>query len=175
MGLRGWEACAVDEWCFWWYYLNTSVIRPFYIGVVGMYAKVGRAPKEFVLDYSRNVASEFELWLDDVNDYMSICKVMEPAEKKSLLLNLAGLSLWRVVKGLVVETPTGDKANEYTALTDAILTYFRLAVNTTAERHKFRQMKQQDHESVTSFVGRMHTKVGLCDFACTSVDTVVNG
>ena len=36
---------------------------------------------------------------------MSICKVTESAEKKSLSLNLAGLSLQRVVKG---ETPTGD-------------------------------------------------------------------
>ena len=121
------------------------------------------------------MASEFELWLDHVNDYIAICKVKEPAEKKSLFLNLAGLSLRRIVKGLVVDIPTGDGADEYKALTDAIRAYFRPAVNTTAERHKFRQMRQQDHESVTAFMGRLRTKVELCDFASTSVDTVING
>jgi hypothetical protein len=139
-----------------------------------MATRVGRAPKEFVLDYGRNVASEFELWLEDVNDYMAICKVEEPAEKKSLFLNLAGLSLRRIVKGLVVGSP-GEGSNEYMALTDAILAHFRPSVNTTSERHRFRQMKQDEHESVTAFVGRLRSKVELCDFASTAVDTVVNG
>ena len=40
--------------------------------------KAGRAPKEFVSD---NAASEFELWLEDANDYMAICKVTEAGEK----------------------------------------------------------------------------------------------
>ena len=74
----------------------------------------GRAPIEFVLDYELDVASEFELWLEDVNDYMAICKVTEAGENK-LFLNLAGLSLRRIVKGLVVPTlparPDGEPGN----------------------------------------------------------------
>ena len=109
-----------------------------------MATKVGRAPREFVLDCGRNVASEFELWLEDVNDYMAICKVTESAEKKSLFLNLDGLSLRRIVKGLVVEPPTGDA-------TDDILAHFRPSINTTSERHRFRQTKQEEHESIQPF------------------------
>ena len=61
-------------------------------------AKAGRALKEFVPDYGQNVAGEFELWLEDANDYMAICKVTEPVEKRSLFLNLAGLGIRRIVK-----------------------------------------------------------------------------
>ena len=85
-------------------------------------AKAGRAPKEFVPDYGRDVASEFELWLDDVNDYMSICKVAEAEEKKSLFMNLAGLNIRRIAKGLVIPTPPaledGTPGDTYKALTD---------------------------------------------------------
>ena len=72
-------------------------------GIVGrMAARVCRAPKDSVLDYDRNVAAKFELWLEDVNGYMAICKIVEPSEKKSLFLNIAGLNVRRVVKCLVV-------------------------------------------------------------------------
>ena len=141
--------------------------------------KVGRAPKEFRLDYSSNVAEEFGLWLEDIDDYMAICKVADPREKKQLFMNLAGLELRRIVKGLVVPTPPpledGSAGDVYKTLTDAILAYFRPAVNTTAERHKFRKMMQRDDETVTSFVGRLRAKVELCEFASTTVDSVVNG
>lgn len=112
-------------------------------------AKAGRAPKEFVPDYERDVASEFELWLEDVNDYMSICKVTEVEEKKRLLMNLAGLSLRRIVKGLLIPTPPtrddGNPGDTYKALTDAVQAHFRPSINTTTERHKFRQLKQGEH------------------------------
>ena len=141
--------------------------------------KVGRAPKEFRLDYSSNVAEEFGLWLEDIDDYMAICKVADPREKKQLFMNLAGLELRRIVKGLVVPTSPpledGSAGDVYKTLTDAILAYFRPAVNTTAERHKFRKMMQRDDETVTSFVGRLRAKVELCEFASTTVDSVVNG
>ena len=131
-------------------------------------AKAGRAPKEFVPDYGRDVASKFELWLDDVNDYMSICKVAEAEEKKSLFMNLAGLNIRRIAKGLVIPTPPalkdGTPGDTYKALTDAVQAHFHPSINTTSERHKFRQLKQGEQESVTAFVGRLRAKVELCDF-----------
>ena len=102
------------------------------------------------------------MWLDDVNDYMAICKIVEPAEKKSLFLNLAGLSLRRVVKGLGVGAP-GEESDEYGALTDAILTHFRPSTNTTSERHRFRQMKQEGHETV-SICGPSSVQGGVVQF-----------
>ena len=80
-----------------------------------------------------------------------------------------------IVKGLVVPTPPaladGTAGDGYQALTDAILAHFRPSVNTTSERHKFRQLRQQ--EPVTTFLGRLRTKVELCEFDSTKVDTVI--
>ena len=44
----------------------------------------------------------------------------------------------------------------------------------TAERHRFRQLRQHDGESVTAFVGRLREKVDTCEFESTAVDTVPN-
>ena len=127
------------------------------------------------------MAAEFELWLEDVNDYLAICEVTDQDEKKRLFIfmNLAGLDLRRIVKGLVVASPPdledGSPGDSYQALTDAVLAHFRPTVNTTSERYKFRQLRQQDHESITAFVGRLRSKVELCDFGSNKVDTVVNG
>ena len=125
-------------------------------------------------DFSGNVAVEFELWLEDLEDYLEIVEVTEAGDKKRYLLNIAGLSLRKIVKGLTVGTP-GSGEDEYTVLKAALKAYFRPSVNSTSERHKFRQMKQQPGESVTAFVGRLREKVELCEFDSTAVDTVVNG
>ena len=131
----------------------------------------GRAPKEFVPDYSTNVGDEFELWLEDVQDYLSISKVTEPADKKVWFMNLAGLAVRKIAKGLVVPTGTSD---DFEQLTNAVRAHFQPTVNVTAERHRFRQLRQHDGESVTAFVGRLREKVDTCEFESTAVDTVPN-
>ena len=137
----------------------------------------GRTPKEFIPDYSGNAGADFELWLEDVNDFLGISNVTDADDKKRLFLNLAGLPVRRIVKGLVVTTPVnadGSAGDSYKALTDAVLGHFRPSTNLTSERHKFRQLKQHDDESVTAFVGRLREKVEACEFASTEVDTVEN-
>ena len=44
----------------------------------------GRAPKDFILDFSSDVDADFQLWLEDIHDYISICGVTDQAEKKTL-------------------------------------------------------------------------------------------
>ena len=68
----------------------------------------------------------------------------------------------------------GSPGDEYVALTDAFLAHFRPTINTTSERHKFRQLKQGPEESVSTFVGRLRERVDLCKFGATDVDSVVN-
>eukprot|EP00117_Sycon_ciliatum_P026714 scpid19450/ scgid21866/ Transposon Ty3-I Gag-Pol polyprotein; Gag3-Pol3; Transposon Ty3-2 TYA-TYB polyprotein; Capsid protein; p24; Spacer peptide p3; Nucleocapsid protein p11; Ty3 protease; p16; Spacer peptide J; Reverse transcriptase/ribonuclease H; p55; Integrase p52; Integrase p49 len=144
-----------------------------------MSAPKGRAPKEFVPDFSSNIGADFELWLEDVDDYLKICGVTTAADKKRLFLNLAGLAVRRIVKGIVVPTPPaqadGSAGCEYKALTDAVIAHFRPATNTTSERHRFRQLRQNEGESVTSFVGRLREAADRCEFASTAVDTIDQG
>ena len=141
-------------------------------------AAKGRAPKEFVPDYAADVSADFELWLEDVNDYLAICGVTTNDDKKMLFLNLAGLAVRKVVKGLVIPPPLGATADNpgdtYKALTDAVRAHFRPSVNTTSERHKFRQLRQLPDESVSGFIARLRSKVDLCEFSSTSVDSVEN-
>ena len=119
----------------------------------------GRAPREFVPDYTANVSADFELWLEDLEDYLEVSGVTKHDEKKRLFLNLAGLAIRRIVKGLQIPTPApnddGSPSDVYKPLKDALRAYFRPSVNATAERHKFRQLHQHPGESVTSFVGRL--------------------
>ena len=131
----------------------------------------GRLPKDFIPDYCGNVGADFELCLENLNDYLAIYEVSDSDEKKRLFLNLAGLSVSHIVKGLVVPT-NGDA---YDAVTTAVLSHFHPASNTTSERHKFRHLRQLTDESVTSFVGRLREKAEACEFSSTSVDTVENG
>ncbi|XP_065177704.1 uncharacterized protein K02A2.6-like [Sycon ciliatum] len=139
-----------------------------------MAAVKGRPPREFVVDPSANIAADFDLWLEDFEDYLDIAKVADAGEKKKLLLNLAGLSLRRIVKGLQVAEPSGDQ-DACQVLKAAIQSYFRPSVNATAERHRFRKLRQKSDESVTSFMGRLREKAALCEFDSTAVDSVVNG
>ena len=92
------------------------------------------------------MAAEFELWLEDVNDYLAICEVTDQEEKKRLFMNLAWLDLRRMVKRLVVPAPPnqedGNPGDSYWALAHAVLAHFRPIVNTTSERYKIRQLKQ---------------------------------
>ena len=138
----------------------------------------GRAPKDFVPDHAGDVGVDFELWLEDVNDYLEICGVSDNEDKKRLFLNLGGLAVRKVVKGLVIPAPPGatvdNPGDTYKALTDAVQAHFRPCVNTTSERHKFRQLRQLPDETVSSFVGRLRERAELCQFESTAVDTVAN-
>ena len=138
----------------------------------------GRPPKEFSPGYGGDTGADFNLWLEDVDDYMKICQVTDPGDKKCLFLNLAGLNVRRIVKGLVVPVPddaTDDNPGDtYKALTESLRCHFRPSINATSERHKFRQIRQLPDESVSTFMSRLREKVELCSFASTDVDTVVN-
>ena len=102
----------------------------FYIGAVNRMAK-GRAPKDFVPDHAGDVGVDFELWLEDVNDYLEICGVSDNEDKKRLFLNFAGLAVRKVVKGLVIPAPPGatvdNPGDTYKALTDAVQAHFLTA------------------------------------------------
>ena len=133
----------------------------------------GRAPKDFIFDYSGNVGAEFELWLEDLNDYLAIGDVTDADEKRRLFLNLARLGIRRIVKGLVIPTPA-DGSDVYKELRAAVMGHLRPATYPTAKLHKFRQVCQQPGESISSFVGRLRGKVDVCEFASTSTDSVEN-
>ena len=133
-----------------------------------------RPPREVTPDFASNASADFNLWLTDLEDYFAITGVTVGADKKHLVLNLAGLSLRGIVKGLDVRTPSRDTDNVYTVPRDALRHYFRPSVNRTAERHRFTQMAQEQGEAVSAFMARLRAKEEFFQFQSTSVDTVEN-
>lgn len=68
-----------------------------------------------------------------------------------------GLEICKVVRGLAIETADAD-SDSFDWLTAALKRHIWPTINPTAERHKFRQLKQQPEESVSSFVSRLRKK-----------------
>ena len=66
----------------------------------------GRPPKEFHPDFGQDTGAGFDLWLEDVNDYMKICQVSTPEDTKCLLLNVVLLYTL-----FIVEIKTGKMPN----------------------------------------------------------------
>ena len=62
-------------------------------------------------------------------------------------------------KGWAIPDVVGDEGDPYKTMTDAVLAHFHPTVNTTPERHKLRQLKQQSQKTVTAFLGRLRAKV----------------
>ena len=131
-----------------------------------MTTALGRAPKEFSLDAEagRNLAVEFDLWLEDLDGYFDLANVTTFAQKKKLLLNLAGLPVRRLVAGLsvpVAAAPTdGSEADVFTPLTTALRDHFRPSINATSERHKFSLRRQEDGESLSTYVTALRGLAG---------------
>eukprot|EP00117_Sycon_ciliatum_P019326 scpid20705/ scgid17553/ len=142
-----------------------------------MATSLGRAPQPFRLaddsGDSSNISAEFQIWLEDFEAYLALQKVTEASTKAQLLTNLAGLGVRRIVKGLSLPTPSGSDT-EYTVLRQGLKSYFRPAVNTTVERHKFRMRKQQPAESLTAFAAGLRTAAEACEFDSTTNDSIVD-
>ena len=68
----------------------------------------GWALKEFVPDLAGKADWDFKLWIEDFEDQLTISKVTISPEKKCLFVNLTGLSVGIVVKGLEVPAPPKD-------------------------------------------------------------------
>jgi len=55
--------------------------------------------------------------------------------------------------------------DEYTVTLEALDQYFQPKVNVPYERHLFRQLRQESHESVSQFATRLSKQAEYCDFA----------
>ena len=93
-------------------------------------------------------------------------------------MNLGGRDIRRAAKGLSIESPAvpgdGSDPDVYKPLKDALMKFFRPAVNVTAERYRFRNRRQEETESVTSYITALRDMARQCGFTDTSVDTVEN-
>eukprot|EP00117_Sycon_ciliatum_P027910 scpid26178/ scgid22563/ Retrovirus-related Pol polyprotein from transposon opus; Protease; Reverse transcriptase; Endonuclease len=143
-----------------------------------MASSLGRAPSSFQVSEDTNQAEEFALWLEDFEAYLDLQKIDAAAQKRKLLLNIGGIDLRRITKGLVVTTAEAEgdvPPDTYTPLKTALEKYFKPSINLTAERHRFRGRKQRNGETVTAYLSALRAMAQQCSFDSTDVDTIVNG
>ena len=82
-------------------------------------------------------------------------------QKVALLLHSGGMELQEVFYTLVPE----DQETSFTACLAALYNYFTPKVNVPFERHLFRQMQQQEGETIDQFVCRLQQRALSCEFA----------
>ena len=97
-------------------------------------------------------------------DYFAIGKgVTDSRRKRALLLHCAGPQVQDIFDTL---PDKGDDRNFDAAVT-ALDKHFNPLVNKFYERHKFRQMAQQDRDSVDQFIARLRQQAARCQYADT--------
>ena len=95
-------------------------------------------------------------------DYFLVAKgVTQPAQRKALLLHMAGVDVQDIYETL---TEVQGDDDEYVNAVRALDDYFQPRTNIPYERHLFRQLHQRDNESVDQFVTRLRQQADFCSF-----------
>lgn len=95
------------------------------------------------------------------------------ARRKALLLHWAGMEVQEFFETLTDPgVPEGEDDYVYKATLRTLDAYFTQQVNVPYERHIFRQMKQEEHETVDQFVVRLSNQAANCEFRVTKNEQI---
>ena len=117
------------------------------------------APQAFVVAAeASSVAQRWKQWVIAFEYYLAATGVKDAAQKKALLLHVAGREVQDIFSTL---QPAGDSMD---AAKDALSKYFTPKVNIRYERFLFWQCSQDKEESIDSFVTRLIKLASTCDY-----------
>ena len=105
-----------------------------------------------------SVAHRWQKWLKSFNLFANAAGCKNDKQKRQLLLHTAGSDIQDIFYAL---TETGT---DYKTAAEKLSQYFAPRKNTSYNRHKFRQEKQKEGETVAQFVTRLRQLAALCDF-----------
>ena len=100
---------------------------------------------EFDLRDQTNLATRWEKYMKRFNNLMAAMDVKEESRKRALLLHYSG----EEVNDLFDTLPDTGEDNDYKEACEALTRYF------TPEIFKFRNLKQESHETVDEFHSRL--------------------
>lgn len=117
------------------------------------------APQAFaVAAEASSVAQRWKQWIVAFDYYIAATGVTNAAQKKALLLHVAGREVQEIFATL-------EAANESLEAAQKVLTdYFTPKINIRYERFLFWQCSQEQGESIDSFVTRLHKLASTCEF-----------
>ncbi|XP_062511800.1 uncharacterized protein K02A2.6-like [Corticium candelabrum] len=109
------------------------------------------------------VAERWRKWKRSFQYYIEGQGITDHSRQRSLLLHYAGTAVQDIHESLTEAAVTDDNT-AFSRTVDALDTYFQCAPNTPYERHTFRQMRQNDDESVDQFASRLRMQAKHCNF-----------
>ncbi|KAL9964067.1 hypothetical protein ACROYT_G027645 [Oculina patagonica] len=103
-------------------------------------------------------------WRKSFQFYVDGRGITVAARKKALLLYCAGMEVQDIFETLTDPgTPEGEDDNFYKAALRTLDAYFTPQMNEPYERHMFRQMKQEENETVDQLVVRLSNEAANCE------------
>ena len=119
------------------------------------------------------IASKWIRWKRALELYIMSKGITDAKQKKALLLHCGGMKVQDIFFTLEAVTPGADE-NVFSVAVKMLDKYFLPKINVPYERHLFRQMRQEDSETVDQFITRLRYRADYCEFKCTVGDAVVD-
>ena len=122
---------------------------------------------------STSVGPRWRRWRKSFQFYVDGRGITAAARRKALLLHCAGMEVQEIFEKLTDPgAPEGEDDDVYKAALRTLDAYFTPQVNVPYERHIFRQMKQEEHETVDQFVVRLSNQAANCEFGATKNEQI---
>ena len=115
-------------------------------------------PSPLHIDISSNQQTIWEEWLQNLEMYFLAAAIDETKRKKAILLYQGGSELCKIYKTLNDDKDTFEDAKTH------LNTYFTAKKNVTYERHKLRQRKQNENESIAVYITELKHLAKHCKF-----------
>ena len=122
---------------------------------------------------STSVGPRWRRWRKSFQFYVDGRGITAAARRKALLLHCAGVEVQEIFETLTDPgVAEGEDDDVYKAALRTLDAYFTPQVNVPYERHIFRQMKQEEHETVDQFVVRLSNQAVNCEFGATKNEQI---
>ena len=117
---------------------------------------------------AQNLSQRWKKWKRAFNLYVTGKGVSNDAQKRALLLHVAGMDVQEIYFTLAGE----GEGTDFEATLKVLDDYFVPKANIPFERHLFRQISQENGETVDQFVCRLRQRAATCEFGANEGDYI---
>ena len=117
---------------------------------------------------AQNLSQRWKKWKRAFNLYVTGKGVSNDAQKRALLLHVAGMDVQEIYFTLAGE----GEGTDFEATLKVLDYYFVPKANIPFERHLFRQISQGNGETVDQFVYRLRQRAATCEFGANEGDYI---
>ena len=113
---------------------------------------------------STSIGPRWRRWKTAFQFFIDGKGVTDPKQKKALLLHSAGMDVQEVYLSLEEGATSSKEMDEYESTMQMLDRHFSPQINVPFERHEFRQMNQNESETIDQFVIRLTRQADNCEF-----------